>query len=115
MNIFLKIQRYHKAARITLAAIGIMCSGLRANAQDTAELDTLAQVCLKTYSTAAGLRNCDMLIEKATKANSYPHLCKGLQLKATSYVAMGRYDDAIAICDSIEEHTDLKEKEPEQF
>lgn len=105
----------HGAMVLALATLLMILGNRSAYAQETANLDTLVQNCLKTYSTAAGLRDCDILIREATKAKSYPHLCKGLQLKATSYVAMGRYEDAIAVCDSVDKHTDLKEKEPEQF
>ncbi len=100
---------------LILILVSASCNAVKA--QDISELDTLANLCIQTYSTPIGILNCNRLIRKSQQLgqSGFKYMCKGYTLKATSYIAMGLYDKVIQLCDSIEAHTDLKDVAPMQY
>lgn len=98
---------------ITTLLLLTLCQGIVA--QDTAELDTLANICIKTYSTEEGLKNCQTLMYKAKMSHQMTYYYKAARLKVTSLIAMGRYDEAIEACDNIEQNSNIANNDPQIF
>ena len=113
-NIMKKIRRQILQCRATIIVLCTLVSCC-AVAQNQAELDTIAKLCITTYCTPQGIVNCNRLIRKASQFGNMKYVNKGYSLKMSAYVSMGLYDRAIVMSDSIEKHTNVKSEAPLQF